>query len=373
MKKFLSAFMAIMLCIFGLPFSCGATQSENDDAVNSAAVEEIKSAEESSEETSNYNNTEIMSIGDTASTDEWEFKLISVQFADALTAVSANSGAPVESDDYYLPADVEYKRSSENAKWIDAASGTVYFTFTFSLNYIGTVSQSATPPSDISLIYDNTYTFSKTSVALSDTDEIWSTLIYDFEPLSNSVQGRGYIEGISTQVIEDEESALQLSVNLYGTEFIYGFSVGDATVDETDAYADTDLLEKAEKFGDEDGNISWSEGSFPYFIDMRESWDQLTTEQIQAGIVGTWNVREYTDKPTSERLYTFSSDGTGTYTSALRGEETFYWDAKNGTFVYSLREIDDTMTYSEIRAASDDIWVMYRTKDNMPVCVLTRE
>ncbi|MCD7717684.1 MAG: hypothetical protein LUI39_14785 [Lachnospiraceae bacterium] len=329
--------MAIMLCVFGFSISCGASQSENDDAGNSAVVEENTGAEDSSEETSNYKKTEIMSIGDTVSTDEWEFRLISVQFAEALTAVSGNSGAPVESDVYYLPADTEYKRSSENARWIDAASGTVYFTFSFSLNYIGTESQSATPPSDISLLYDNTYTFSNTSVALSGNGEVWSTLIHDFEPLSNSVQGRGYIEGISTQVIEDEESALQLSVNLYGTEFIYGFSVGDAIIDETEPYADTDLLEMAEEFGDEDGHISWSEGSFPYFIDMRESWDQLTTEEIQAGIVGTWNVREYTDKPTSERLYTFSPDGTGTYTSALRGEEeTFYWDAKNGTFVYSL-------------------------------------
>ncbi len=310
-----------------------------------------------------------LSLGETAKNKNWEFTLTNVEFCDAIAYSSL--AHDYNDSDFFSPADAYYQRSSGKL-WKNAESGKTYFTFSFSLKYVGKETKNANVPKDITLIYED-YSFSNTNVALLKSDGYWTESSLTFEPLSNTYSGRGYLQ-VSDKIDDEENAEYKLEINLYGDKIKYAFTSTDAIPDITTAYANDDLIEKAEAFGDDDGDIHWEEASFPYFIDMREAWPKLTTEEIQNGIVGKWNVREYTDRPTMERYYTFSSGGTGTYVSALNGnEKTLYWDAKDDSFVYSLRKIENTMTYSEVRAASDDIWVMYRKKDMMPIVVLTRQ
>ncbi|MCD7803155.1 MAG: hypothetical protein LUH09_09740 [Clostridiales bacterium] len=107
MKKVLSVAIAILLCI--LFAGCGTAQSENGDVEENTTVEENVTAEENTSEENSADETgdsgdskeiEILSIGDTVSTDSAEFTLLDFQIT---TKASLESG-----DDFYAPVDEDY-------------------------------------------------------------------------------------------------------------------------------------------------------------------------------------------------------------------------------------------------------------------------
>jgi len=122
---------------------------------------------------------------------------------------------------------------------------------------------------------------------------------------------------------------------------------------------EVDIQEMIAQFGDDgDGNISWEEGSFPYFIDNKESFTLLSGSDIQEKIVGTWTIK---DKFGDEFEHTFNEDNTA-ITMYGGSESNTHWLVEDDYFYFSTskREIDTSRnTRMELRQVEENVWVMY--------------
>ncbi len=354
--------IAALISALCLSACSGSSVSSNETGGTDSSNTENTSAEET--------DSGMLSIGDTISTDEWEFKLYTPEFTDKISSSSEYNNA--KSDEYF---EAVHESATADSSYLEAPSCEEYFTYSFTLEYLGDETMTASPCS-FCLIYDDTYTFTDGKLALIGADGFWTQDPYTFEPLQGSISGRGYIY-VSDQDEDDPDSSLQLTVTLDGEDYTYSFSVKDVYVfDIASLYKDSDLVDMAEAFGDEDGNINWTEGSFPYFIDLRETWPLLSEEEITESVIGDWEIKEYTSDPSYEKVYTFDEGGVGSYTgNPSLGDQTVYWIASDGILYFQLREITaakEDFTYFEVRAASDDVWVLY-DEDHDPAYVMIRQ
>lgn len=124
--------------------------------------------------------------------------------------------------------------------------------------------------------------------------------------------------------------------------------------------AAVDTQELIAQFGDDgDGNISWEEGSFPYFIDNKESFELLSGTELQEKIVGTWTIK---DKFGTEFKHTFNEDFTAT-TEYFGNESNCYWAVDEDGYFYfgtANRAIDTEKNLRmELRQVEDDLLVIY--------------
>ena len=132
---------------------------------------------------------------------------------------------------------------------------------------------------------------------------------------------------------------------------------GDKTA--TAVKEEVNIQEMIQQFGDDgDGKITWEEGSFPYFIDNKESFKVLSGSEIQENIIGTWTIR---DKFGDEFEHTFNADNTAT-TMYSGTESNAYWLVEDDYFYFgtSAGEIDtDRNTRMEIRQVEENVWIIY--------------
>lgn len=122
---------------------------------------------------------------------------------------------------------------------------------------------------------------------------------------------------------------------------------------------EVNIQEMIQQFGDDgDGKITWDEGSFPYFIDNKESFKMLSSSEIQENIIGTWTIK---DKFGDEFEHTFNADNTAT-TMYSGTESNAYWLVEDDYFYFgtSTGEIDtDRNTRMEIRQVEENVWIIY--------------
>lgn len=128
---------------------------------------------------------------------------------------------------------------------------------------------------------------------------------------------------------------------------------------ETASKEEVNIQEMIQQFGDDgDGKITWEEGSFPYFIDNKESFKLLSGSEIQENIIGTWTIR---DKFGDEFTHTFNADNTA-ITMYSGTESNAYWLVEEDYFYFgtSTGEIDtDRNTRMEIRQVEENVWIIY--------------
>lgn len=129
----------------------------------------------------------------------------------------------------------------------------------------------------------------------------------------------------------------------------------------TAAKEDVNIQELIQQFGDDgDGKITWEEGSFPYFIDNKESFKLLSGAEIQENIVGTWTIK---DKFGDEFKHTFNADNTA-ITMYDGTESNAHWLVEDDYFYFgtSANEIDtDRNTSMEIRQVEENVWIIYES------------
>ena len=127
-----------------------------------------------------------------------------------------------------------------------------------------------------------------------------------------------------------------------------------------------DMNEMIAQFGDDgDGKISMEEGSFPYFVENKESFKWLKGDEIEEKIVGTWTIK---DKFGDEYEYTFNPDYTGatTYNMVLFNDETetnTNWAIRVDPLYYGTqdREINENNIRMEVREIEENILILYES------------
>ena len=138
-----------------------------------------------------------------------------------------------------------------------------------------------------------------------------------------------------------------------------------------------ELKTMIDTFGDlgEDGVLQLSDGSFPWFIDNRESFTRLTAKQINTTLPEeTWNAKYYLE-PDKELSVTFFPDGTTTNTLNSDQLEFWYWESTNNTDMLSegflhTRTGDSKASGYEVRQVTEDVLVLYLIGSSIPSWIL---
>lgn len=135
-------------------------------------------------------------------------------------------------------------------------------------------------------------------------------------------------------------------------------------------YSKNDLKEKIKEFGkkDVDGSIYWDLGSYPFFIDNRLKFEELTEEDFNNELIGTWIGRHYSDGDKSYYNITFEPNGKS-YVDK-NGTEKFEWSYAFTDDLLNFPKFNTADDY-EIRRVAEDFYAFY--SDNKPRWIIYGE
>lgn len=134
-------------------------------------------------------------------------------------------------------------------------------------------------------------------------------------------------------------------------------------------YDEEDLKEIIKNYGGSgnDGNISWKEGSYPFFIDNRLNFEKIEGNTINNELTGEWYAKQYVDGDRNTFWISFTSENTANI-------------SKNDSKVYEWKfSIRNNMLYFpesnneayEVRKVSKNLLVFYaRTNNYVPYWIL---
>ena len=173
---------------------------------------------------------------------------------------------------------------------------------------------------------------------------------------------RIYLETKEIAKLENFEEITVLGklINVTTTPELVDAFIIDPYVEEK-TYTDDELADKIEKFGTS-GNITWKEGSFPFFIDNRLEFKVINEELFYNELAGKWIGKEYLGGDKSHFDINFSAENEA-YVSKDDSEE-YKWD-----YAFSNNKLNfpksNTSDDYEVRKVSDKLYVLY-TSDNKP-------
>ncbi|MBQ4118725.1 MAG: hypothetical protein IJD08_07035 [Oscillospiraceae bacterium] len=195
MKKILTILLAAIMV---LSFAGCGTETEVPAEEITEPMEEIVPEEV------------FYSLGDTVKTESIEFTLDEFDFHKCLSNVGdADYMNPLEEGDTWY--------NSKNPYYADDEHIMVRISFTY--KNIGKTSIETLPDYIFCLEYSDGYTFDEFGVQTKNADGDYS-FIWDIEPLSDALNGRGAVK-VPIVVMENTEEPIVLIIKLGGQEFKY--------------------------------------------------------------------------------------------------------------------------------------------------------
>ena len=190
----------------------------------------------------------------------------------------------------------------------------------------------------------------------------------------------GYIRSIKVYMPTDELAKLNNDMhitvlgqlnNVTSSPTLYNaFIVDNYTT--AKSFDDGELKQKIEQFGGTggDGKVSWTEGSYPYFINNRDNFEKIAGRDFFNELSGTWKAKYYIEDKKEYKI-TFKTDSTADYSE--------YDSDKINEWKYKI--VDDTLyfpasrdTKFEVRKASENVIIFYTyTIDYVPYWILYKE
>lgn len=160
--------------------------------------------------------------------------------------------------------------------------------------------------------------------------------------------------------------------NVTSSPVLYNAFIADGYAT-TKTFNDAELKKQIELFGGTggDGNVSWDEGSYPYFISNRDRFEKIDSSNFLNELSGTWKAKYYIEEKKDYKI-TFKTETTADY--------SLYDSDKISEWKYKM--IEDTLyfpesrkdTKFEVRKASDNVFIFYTyTVDYVPYWILYKE
>ncbi len=350
-KKVIMNLMGISL-VFSLSTGiAGAASSEDLDEIVTESAEEEESTEEETEET--------ISVGDTVTTDYYEFTLTSIGYADATVIPTTEQASltSTTSENFLIPLSRSESDSFSEAGYeiLSAVDGYDVLYFSFDYSFVGKEDTDFPEVfgANITLSYLD-YTFSSSYYAAhrtvsSDGDaDAWHSLtsttginrsVPFYNPESQhhpfedyTMEARGFI-AIPEEVAEDDSAVLTLSIDESFSQLHVKFQVdpkefdnrlSDDNTDDEDETGESEIsLETAME------NFTKSDGQ-EYFINHMDEYTVLSGDEINQIIMSKseWNIKEKHTNNNSAWSGKFDFENDGNIKETIYDGSTGYFNSR---------------------------------------------
>lgn len=116
-----------------------------------------------------------------------------------------------------------------------------------------------------------------------------------------------------------------------------------------------------------DGNISWKEGSYPFFIDNRLNFEKIDGNTFNTELTGEWTAKQYVDGDRNTFLISFTSENTANVSK--NGSKGYEWKFSIRNNMLYFPESNNEAY--EVRKVSENLLVFYaKTNNYVPYWIL---
>ena len=312
MKRIITILLAAVLMLSLAACSGNTTPSVNTTTPPSGDDSTTPSSTPTPDITPQESETQELAIGEMVKTDNFEFMLTRVEFAERVTNASFKVGEGASNQQFLLPTTIQVDNSPHRA-----FDGYIYISYSYNIKYVGTSEISFNVQLPVELLYDSSFLFSVngnsnggysyhgTSATYSLENGNWSSstdrMLSPFGS-NNEFEVRAYIR-VPIELVENCDAPLNMKFKLDKNEFTYPIT---------------------------------TEQRFAY-TEVKANATQDIDEQLQ----GTWVEEEVVDRLTVS--YTFAG-----------GRFTYIYDYKDDAYdkelegSYAIGDKTITLTYDEL-------------------------